>query len=256
MKRFLAVSMLAALVVGPIDRVRSEDSPSNAKQGGSLDDELFKELTDGLGLDDVVPAADETAGKSEPQPAKDELDRSLLEELKTDAEPDGDSHPFSQIARQMQRVESLISEGDAGDETQGVQREILGQLTELLKQAQKQCAQCQKPGQPQDSQQSRRSSVPKPGQPKGGQPKPQQDSQQDNQPKQGEEATDRVEQADPEAAELDHEVTDLVRAVWGHLPEREREVLVQLFNEKYLPQYQQLIKQYYSRLARERNSRP
>jgi len=41
--------------------------------------------------------------------------------------------------------------------------------------------------------------------------------------------------------------------VWGHLPERVRRQIQNVSADEFLPQYRQLIEDYYSRLAEERN---
>ena len=49
--------------------------------------------------------------------------------------------------------------------------------------------------------------------------------------------------------------TDPFKESWGQLPERERRALDQFYNERFLPRYEELLKQYYATIA-ERNSKP
>ena len=43
----------------------------------------------------------------------------------------------------------------------------------------------------------------------------------------------------------------MVKALWGHLPERSREQMLQSFSDEFLPKYELEIEQYYRRLSEE-----
>jgi hypothetical protein len=45
------------------------------------------------------------------------------------------------------------------------------------------------------------------------------------------------------------DVDELVKHLWGHLPERSREQVLQSFSDEFLPQYELEIEQYYRRLS-------
>ena len=45
-----------------------------------------------------------------------------------------------------------------------------------------------------------------------------------------------------------------VKDLWGHLPERSREQMMQSFSEEFLPKYELEIEQYYRRLSEENNA--
>jgi hypothetical protein len=45
---------------------------------------------------------------------------------------------------------------------------------------------------------------------------------------------------------------NLATAVWGHLPDREREQMLQAYDAEYLPDYADLVEQYYETLAAQR----
>ena len=47
------------------------------------------------------------------------------------------------------------------------------------------------------------------------------------------------------------DVNELVKELWGHLPERSREQMMQSFSEEFLPKYEREIQQYYRRLSEE-----
>ena len=43
----------------------------------------------------------------------------------------------------------------------------------------------------------------------------------------------------------------MVKDLWGHLPERSREQMLQSFSDEFLPKYELEIEQYYRRLSEE-----
>ena len=48
---------------------------------------------------------------------------------------------------------------------------------------------------------------------------------------------------------------DVVKDVWGHLPESLRQEVDHYYRDRFMPRYRELLQQYYSRLA-EKNRRP
>jgi hypothetical protein len=52
------------------------------------------------------------------------------------------------------------------------------------------------------------------------------------------------------------DVAELVKHLWGHLPEREREQMMQSFSDEFLPKYELEIEQYYQRLSEEQGREP
>ena len=44
-------------------------------------------------------------------------------------------------------------------------------------------------------------------------------------------------------------MNQMMKRVWGHLPARNREQMQSSISEEFLPKYERLIGQYYSRLA-------
>ena len=49
---------------------------------------------------------------------------------------------------------------------------------------------------------------------------------------------------------------ELLDAVWGPLPDRERDTLIRNFNERFLPGYEEQVRAYYEALARRRPAMP
>lgn len=53
----------------------------------------------------------------------------------------------------------------------------------------------------------------------------------------------------PGVGEIRQTARDLATSVWGHLPARERDRMQTRFSERFLPQYDQLVRDYYKALA-------
>ena len=49
---------------------------------------------------------------------------------------------------------------------------------------------------------------------------------------------------------------DLMRRIWGQLPDKVRDEMQAPMSEKFLPKYERLIEEYYKRLAEERPGGP
>jgi hypothetical protein len=122
-----------------------------------------------------------------------------------------------------------------------VQKRVVAQLDELIAEL---CKQCQG-GQGQNS----NNPPPHPSQrseAKAGQPNrtasPGKSSARDS--------SDPLNRADAQAVEKG-EVDELVKHLWGHLPQRSREQVLQSFSDEFLPKYELEIEQYYRRLSEE-----
>ncbi len=200
--------------------------------------------------------SDDPAGDGPPAKptASDSLDDSLDDELLRDLGPadeatENDDNPLSRIGRKMQEAQRLIAQRQPGEPAQKLQQDIVTELDELLKQARKQQSQQQQSSGHKKPQQSRRD---KPGQPQqqpaGGKPE-----EAGNEP-----ARDSTEQQRPEApAQPDiGQMQDMLRELWGHLPEHERQQVINSTIEKFVPKYESLIKEYFKRLSEATRSQP
>lgn len=49
---------------------------------------------------------------------------------------------------------------------------------------------------------------------------------------------------------------DMLRELWGHLPEHERQQVINSTIEKFVPKYESLIKEYFKRLSEATRSQP
>jgi len=173
----------------------------------------------------------------------DSLDAELLEGL-TPAEPlrqeaagedlGAPESPLARLAGKMREVGGWLGQVKLGPPTQRAQQEIIADLDRLIAQQQKQCqGGGKKPGSKPGS---------KPGNKPGTSTRPGEagttaaaDSTDEMRPGENEKAT----LANPQ---------DLLRKVWGHLPERLRDQMMQNPNERFLPQYEPEIEAYYERL--------
>ncbi len=52
------------------------------------------------------------------------------------------------------------------------------------------------------------------------------------------------------------DMRDLLKGVWGQLPERQREQMLQSYEEQFLPKYEQMIADYFRSLAEEEPRKP
>jgi len=128
---------------------------------------------------------------------------------------------------------------DAAKSASPVQREILSDLDKLIADLSKKCpvlhgqcqgGQCNQP--------------PKPGQ-KPGKPSASAGSGRTA----ARDSTDRLDRSS--ASSRQGRVNEMVKALWGHLPERSREQMLQSFSDEFLPKYEIEIEQYYRRLSEE-----
>ncbi|NUQ61694.1 MAG: hypothetical protein HUU20_04345 [Pirellulales bacterium] len=234
-----------------------------AQQPRSLDEQLLQDLTkDPLDEFDreLLSRPEKKPEETGPSPgetgqgrgAATGLDEQLLRELGRAAESEADS-PLLAIARSMQQVGQRIAKSDSGKETQQMQDRILGNLDELLKQARSQC-QGGKPSAKQGQKVAPRDTVAQPI----AQKKPKEKSSGGgrdptpaiaNQNKYGPGAA-------PSQQPSREQWGNLVKALWGELPDRQREQMAQFFDEEFLPKYELLIEQYFRRLAEEQRKQP
>ena len=52
------------------------------------------------------------------------------------------------------------------------------------------------------------------------------------------------------------DMRDVLKGVWGLLPERQREQMLQSYEEQFLPKYEQMIADYFRSLAEEQRRKP
>lgn len=226
--------------------------PSTQQPTSGLDDELLRDLESNLGEDDL-PATkkrgmrpmggslkrkvEKPADKKSDDLTDDEaLDSELMRGLEQGL-PEDENSPLSRIGRAMRDVEGLVAQAKAGRPTQELQDKIVADLERLLEAARKRQQQSNPSS---GSQSSSRQSASRPSRPGGSAGGASDKPAQDSSAAMKDRATAR-----PDPAEMQ----DLLRDLWGHLPEHERQMVINSTVEQFLPKYELLIEAYFRRLA-------
>lgn len=230
MRCFIAISfvVLAATQISAADA-----APPDSSGVESLGSEL---------LDDLAPNAfDQPAA----QP-RDGANAPRFDDLGEDIGQPSGSLSLARVRMSMQHAESLLAAkltaADVATFQQAgeAQQQVVAQLDKLIAELSKQCknGQCNSSSQsPKPSQRSQKKPG-KPGSATGSGKTAARDS------------TDRLDSANVKPVDkADLEAT--VKNLWGHLPERSREQMMQSFSEEFLPKYELEIEQYYRRLSEE-----
>lgn len=177
------------------------------------------------------------------QPLND-LDRQLLEGLGEDfsptAEGEASEDPIFRLNRLMREVEERIARQGADQEVLDRQQKIADELARLIRELQKQR---QQQGRSSASRSSgRRQRVQQPGQPSGRQ------SAQDVPARESADKLRERQAGKPDSRQLE----ELFKDVWGNLPEKERERLMQSYREEFLEAYRLEIEAYFNALVKRR----
>ena len=157
------------------------------------------------------------------------------------AQPSGPMH-LVRAGQGMVQAEALLRKQATVAQAGEAQQQVVAQLDQLIAELSKQCnGNCNNPSNKPPSPSQRSQAKPgksgsKPGQSKS----PARDS---NNQLNG--------NATKPADESERDLETVVKHLWGHLPEREREQMMQTFSDEFLPKYQQEIEQYYERLSEE-----
>lgn len=264
----LAIAVMFALAAISSGRLARADSKTDIDRqllenmGGEavddLDRELFAPKKKAAGAEPGKPSAKLSAEAERPG---DQIVRDLLQELRridaaeraaakkpmpdestaagvSTATAAAEGNPLVDIARKMRDVEQRIGKHDSGPDTQKNQQQIIAQLDRLIEQAKKSCCGGGKPGEKQcEGGTSKRKKVvqsKKPG--KGSSPSESSSSAAVKEP------------APPSRTDMEH-MQVLLKRLWGELPERDREQMLQYPVEQFLPEYELMIEEYYKRLS-------
>jgi len=222
----------------------SAPAPAKPSTDEMLRDSLDNELLKGLDVPPRTPAGSPAAGKPADRPAdaSSDLDQQLLEQL-AEGEDIGQesSHPLVSIGRRMRVAEALIGRQVTSQKTQRVQQLVIEDLDRLIEQLQKQCR----------SGQCSSKSAPKPGAKPGSKSRAGSgENTGANQP--AKESTERTGGQASGREELAR-LQQMLKQIWGHLPPKLRDQLQSSSIEEFLPKYEKLIEEYYTRLAEEGN---
>jgi hypothetical protein len=239
MRLYLAIFIAAMLIIEARAATGDKSPPSGVESlGGRL-------------LDDLSPDAAQPA--TPPQPVqKTETTKEIEDSLKASTPLRGfgaGANPAAQslarVQSSMQQAQSLLAQpGDVGKQASGqlaspVQHEILTDLDKLIADLLKQCQSCN----------GQCNQPPKPGQ----NPKPgKSGSAAGSGRTAARDSTDRLDRSSAKPVDKG-EVNEMVKTLWGHLPERTREQMLQSFSDEFLPKYELEIEQYYRRLSEEQD---
>jgi hypothetical protein len=257
MSRWIALIGLVAAVCCIAASARGDDPPATQlkKQPSALDRQLLEDLggdlLEGLSLppasakpkpstgdarkpgepessSGVKPVPPET-GDPAPTPPKPVPPADFEGE---DVELSGPAaNPLIDLGRRMKNIERLIAQQNTSAGTQRLQQQVVLDITSLIEDIRKQQKQ---PAGGSKRPRSRPGQAQQPGQQES--PNPAEDSES----RLGSATDSKVENRDLE---------DLLKEVWGHLPERVRRQMQSGTPEEVLPKYQKLIEEYYKRLA-------
>ena len=264
MRYHLLVALAVSFALAGSAALADPPAKKPPKAGSSLDDELLKGLGDDPLLDLDKPKKPsgatkpdaENAGKptptSKPKPSS-PLDDELLKGLGEPAEETDQDNPLVRITKKMREVEELIRQSKSGDATQERQQQIVKDLEKLIDQLEQQQQQqsSSSSSQQQQQQQAERDKVQQPGQK---QPRPGQQQQAGESNKPAKDSTER--QGKPEVHKPDMaQMRDLLKDIWGELPPRLRQQMMQSAVEKFLPKYELQIEEYFKTLSEEQGKK-
>jgi hypothetical protein len=202
---------------------------------------LGRELLDDLNPDLLPPNAPPNDGQRIQPPEFSNLGEDIGQPL----------GPLSlaRVRQTMQQAKSLLGTSNTAPnavtitQAGAAQQQVVDQLDKLIAELSKQCqgGQCQPSAQaPKPSERSQA----KPGKPASAAGRGQTAAR---------ESSDRLDRSTAQPVEK-ADIEAIMKDLWGHLPAREREQMMQSFSEEFLPKYQLEIEQYYRRLSEENES--
>jgi hypothetical protein len=222
-KSWFAASAVALAAAMPATAQSPAAGQKPAAKSRSLDQQLLNDLDRDLlqGL----------PGGSKPKaPAK------VPTETDAAAATADSQNPLANLAERMRTVERRIARHDTSAVTQDEQAQILKDIAALLDDT--------RSGQGNQKPESKGNGSAQAGMGTGnaaaGPPR---------------DSTNRIERGTKEQTET-ADVKDVLRRIWGHLPEKRREEMQASLSEQFLPKYERMIEEYYKRLAEERPAGP
>jgi len=200
-------------------------SATHAQTPEPLDRQLF------------APSKGEPASWGVQPSGADDLQQQFRRELGAAAVSE-ESQPVLEIIQSMRQAEARLADQEAGASTQQIQAQIVADLDRMIEQAQGQAGSAAS----QQSTSSQTGTNPDPGEGRGGTAP-------------SGTASPNSQQPPPVAAPLDPaRVRQWMQRLWGELPDRQREQMLQSPPEEFLPAYEWLIEAYFRRLATEREA--
>ncbi|MCI0334763.1 MAG: hypothetical protein L0228_16230 [Planctomycetes bacterium] len=240
MRSVLAIAFVA-LAVSPLSA--ADSASPNSRGVESLGSELLEDLAPNA-FDQPDPRPLEGANNPSAEMRSPTTRAPRFDDLGEDIGQPSGSLSLVRVRQGMQHAESLLAGKKAVADVPTLaqageaQTQVVAQLDKIIAELSKQCkgGQCQSGNQsPKPSQRSQK----KPG--KSG-----------NTAGRGQTAardsTDRLDSTNAKPIDKS-DIEAMVKDLWGHLPERSREQMMQSFSEEFLPKYELEIEQYYRRLS-------
>jgi len=232
---------------------KSSGERGHEKRGAepSLDEQLLKDLDN-----DLLPAGDDLPRKRPPAgdgqaPSGDESKKPEEGADAADAGEDigqsGEQDPLGRISDKMRQAERLIERRQSPEKTEQLHEQIVSDLAKLIEQMRKQAQQQQQQKSKKDQKTAQREKIQ--------QPKGMTNDSKEASSTPAQDSTDKVRKNDPRRPDM-AEMKNLMKDVWGQLPEHDREQMLQTPFEQFLPKYELLIEKYYKRLAEKQKDRP
>lgn len=164
-----------------------------------------------------------------PSPVNSKVLRDLS--LTTRQPDEGNDNWLAQVVQHMQYAQSLLERQGETDRASSAQSQAIDSLDTMIAELTQRQSQC-KGGQ------SKPSSQPKPSTPKSGKTGSSPTTS----------ATPTTSQSGDLASSLEN-TGELVKDLWGHLPERQRQQILQPLSEEFLPKYSAEIEEYFRTMA-------
>ena len=223
----------------------ADDKPTgDPAEAASLDQQLLESLSNEL-LEGLTPTQETPApeargmgakqNESQPQPG--------AQTEGTDGEDFGTTKhdPLAAVGQRMRKSEQLLKQREFEDETVLVQKQIVSDLESLIEQLK--CQQCQGGASGQQKQTASKSAQKKPS---GGGGQPGGVSREGAARESTQRRTGGETQAE-QTTRIDRD--EFARQLWGDLPDRTRQQMLNSSVEQFLPEYQDMIEKYFRRLV-------
>ena len=239
-RRSLMALFLAVLGGGFVGNVSAAPRTDTAALD-NLGDGLLEGLLDKLPQEDPVLENEMPRDGDwllDPAALRDRVREAAGEDVGEEGEP-----PMKRVLDGMEEATRRLRQ-ELTEDASPVQRQVVKDLEELISAMEKQCQGGQSDNQSQDNRrQASKRSQPKPSagaQPASAQAMSAQSPARDSTTRLGSAPVVEGNRAPPE---------ELMKAAWGHLPERLRERMLQSSSEEFLPEYREALEAYYRRLA-------
>ncbi len=254
MKYLLYVLSYSFLLVGISLTAMADDEPvlqlkKKSPEKKTAASQVKNQKISKLKLQEDIKPPPET--KQDQKKSTTDLDRQLLEDLtgkKKEDEPK-DKQRLKQLIKRMEQAEEEISKKKTGNKTQQLQQNVVDDLEWLIQLVSEQNRMQKTKKESQKN--STSGQQPKPSETKASQtPKSAPDKKGTNKKDQTGDSDNSLRTAkNKKPAVIGKSV--LEKDVWGHLPPTLRKKLLNIYSEKYLPQYDDEVRRYFESLAEE-----